>query len=60
VLGLAVVMDVASQLLVFRCVYRFQVIVVVLLLAFVPYLLVRGAANRIARWRKRRPAGMIG
>ena len=60
VLGLAVVMDVAYQLLVFHWVYPFETIVVVLLLAFVPYLLVRGAANRVLRWRKKRSAGIIG
>ena len=50
VTALGVVMDAAYQLIVFRRIYPLELIVIVLLLAFVPYLLVRGPANRIARW----------
>jgi hypothetical protein len=46
---LGVVMDFIYQLTVFRWVYPVELIVVVLLLACVPYLLLRGAINRLAR-----------
>src|SRR4029078_7446617 len=42
VIALGVVMDVIYQVIVFRWIYPFQLIVTVLLLAFVPYLLLRG------------------
>jgi hypothetical protein len=48
VLALGVVMDVIYQLIVFRWVYPVELILVVLLLAFIPYLLLRGPANRFA------------
>lgn len=51
---LGITMDIIYQLIVFRWVYPMEVVVVVLLLAFVPYLLLRGPINRIARhWIKR-------
>jgi hypothetical protein len=46
---LGVVMDVLYQLIVFRWIYPTELIIIVLLLAFVPYLLARGPVNRIAR-----------
>jgi hypothetical protein len=49
VVALGIVMDVIYQLMVFRWIYPFELIVVVVLLAFVPYLLLRGPINRIAR-----------
>jgi len=55
VLTLAVVMDAIYQLMVFRAIYLVELVVVVLILAFVPYLLLRGPVNRIARhWMTRR------
>jgi len=45
---LAVIIDVAYQVMVFRWVYPFEVLLVSFLLACVPYLLIRGPANRIA------------
>ncbi len=51
VLVLGVVMDLAYQLVVFRWFYPMELIVTVLLIVFVPYLLVRGPANRMARLR---------
>jgi hypothetical protein len=51
VLVLGVIMDVAYQWLVFRWVYPLEVVTVALMLAFVPYVLFRGVANRIARRR---------
>jgi hypothetical protein len=49
VIALGVVMDVIYQVIVFRWIYPFQLIVTVLLLAFAPYLLLRGPVSRIAR-----------
>jgi hypothetical protein len=46
---LAALIDVAYQVIVFRWVYPFEVLLVAFLLACVPYLLIRGPANRIAR-----------
>jgi hypothetical protein len=50
VIVFGVVMGVLYQLIVFKWIYPFQlvVIVIVLALAFVPYLLLRGPVNRIA------------
>ncbi|MND06334.1 hypothetical protein D3C83_276420 [compost metagenome] len=42
-------MDVIYQVLVFRRLYPFELVIVVVLLAFIPYLVVRGPVNRIAR-----------
>jgi hypothetical protein len=39
----------AYQLIVFRWIHPVELVVVVLLLAFVPYLLIRGPVNRLAR-----------
>ena len=47
VLLLGVVMDLIYQLIVFRWVYPGEMIVVALLLAFGPYLLLRGPVNRV-------------
>jgi hypothetical protein len=55
VIGLGVVMDVIYQLTVLGTIYPFELIVIVLSLAFVPYVLARGPVNRIARvWMTRR------
>jgi hypothetical protein len=52
---LAIVMDVIYQLIVLRWVYPFEVILVALLLAVVPYLLIRGPVNRVVtRLRSKR------
>lgn len=47
VMVMGAVMDAAYQLLVIKAVRPLQMVVVVLLLAFVPYLLMRGPARRI-------------
>ena len=49
VLLLATLIDVAYQVLVFRWIYPGEALIVALILAFVPYLVVRGPATRIAR-----------
>ena len=45
----AVVLDVIYQVVVLRWFYPVQALVVAVVLAVVPYLLVRGLANRIGR-----------
>lgn len=45
---LAIIMDVIYQLIVVRWVYPLELILVAILLAVVPYLLIRGPVNRIA------------
>src|SRR4029453_17257943 len=55
VIALGVLMDVVYQLLTFHRVYAPQLIVIVLALAFVPYVILRGPINRIARaWMTRK------
>jgi hypothetical protein len=49
VIVLGVVMDVLYQLIVFKTIYIPQLVTIVLGLAFVPYLLLRGPINRLAR-----------
>jgi len=50
VIGLGVAMDLIYQVMVFRTVHPFQLVVIVLALAFLPYLVLRGPINRIARY----------
>ena len=47
---LGVVMDVIYQFLVFKTFYPGEALIVALLLCFVPYLLIRGPIERVARW----------
>ena len=47
--SLAFVLDVVYQMIVFRWVYPFESLAVSIILAFLPYLLLRGLVNRIAR-----------
>jgi hypothetical protein len=49
---LAIVLDVVYQIIVHRWVYPGETVLVALILAIVPYLLVRGPVNRIARRRR--------
>lgn len=46
---LAMVLDVVYQLIVLETVYPGEVVIVAFILAFVPYLLVRGPVTRLAR-----------
>jgi len=58
---LAIVMDVIYQLIVVRWVYPLETIIVAIMLAVVPYLLIRGPVNRVARWWfRRRKASVAG
>jgi len=50
VIGLGVAMDLIYQVMVFRSVRLFQLVVIVLALAFLPYLVLRGPINRITRY----------
>jgi hypothetical protein len=45
----AVVLDIVYQLIMFRWFYPFETLIVAVLLALIPYLLVRGPVNRIKR-----------
>jgi hypothetical protein len=47
---LGLVMDVIYQVIALRAFYPVEAVVVALLLAFVPYLLLRGPVARVARW----------
>ena len=47
-LGLA--MDTVYQIIVFRAFYPYEALIISLLLAFVPYLLIRGVVSRMSRW----------
>lgn len=46
---IGVILDLAYQLIVFRWVYPGELLIVAFVLAIVPYVLLRGPANRIAR-----------
>jgi hypothetical protein len=52
---LGLVMDIIYQALVLRTFYPDEALVVALVLAFVPYLIIRGLVVRVARIRFRRP-----
>ena len=55
VIALGVLMDVVYQLLTFHRIYAPQLIVIVLALAFLPYVVFRGPINRIAKaWMTRK------
>jgi|SoiMethySBSTD1v2_1073268.scaffolds.fasta_scaffold07351_5 hypothetical protein len=53
----AIAMDVVYQLLVLKGLRPLESLVIATLLALVPYVLVRGPVNRIARRIRHRPAG---
>ena len=49
---LAIIIDAVYQLIVFRWFYPAEALLVALILALVPYLLIRGPVNRIASNKK--------
>lgn len=49
IIFLGIIMDTAYQVMVFGFIHPLEMIVVVLALAFIPYVLLRGPFNRIAR-----------
>ena len=52
VFAIAIIIDLVYQLIVFRWFYPLEALLVAVMLAFIPYLVIRGPVNRIAR-RKR-------
>ena len=54
---LAIIMDVIYQLIVLEWIYPLELILVAILLAVIPYLLIRGPVNRIVRRLRGKPAG---
>lgn len=52
---LAVIMDIIYQLIVQRWIYPSEVVIVAIVLAIVPYVLIRGPVTRIARWWRQTP-----
>jgi hypothetical protein len=60
VIVLGIVMEVAYQLMVLRWIYPGEMLVMVVLLAVLPYLLFRGIINRIARhWLRPKRAEVL-
>jgi hypothetical protein len=55
VFTLAIIMDVIYQIVILRWFYPLQALIVAFTLAFLPYILLRGPVNRIARFLKRPP-----
>jgi hypothetical protein len=53
---LAVILDVVYQLKVTHWVYPGETLTVAILLAVVPYILLRGPVNRILKWRRNKAA----
>jgi hypothetical protein len=51
----AIIMDLIYQEIVLRWFYPLQALIVAFVLAFLPYILLRGPVNRIARLLKRKP-----
>lgn len=56
VIALSIVMDVAYQLMEFGRIYPLETLAITVVLAFLPYLILRGPANRVARLWLRGPA----
>lgn len=57
---LAIIMDTIYQLIVLRWLYPLELLIVAILLAVVPYLLLRGPVNRVASWwYRRRKASVV-
>jgi hypothetical protein len=56
VMVFAVIMDAIYQYIELKWFYIGEAILVAFVLAFLPYLLIRGPVNRIAKWRASRPS----
>jgi hypothetical protein len=50
ILLIAIMLDAIYQYIEFRTIYPVEALIVAVLLAFIPYLLLRGPIERIARW----------
>jgi hypothetical protein len=46
---IAIIIDLVYQLIVFRWFYPLEALIVAAILAFIPYLLIRGPVNRLMR-----------
>ena len=55
VFAFAIVMDLIYQVIVLRWFYPLQALIVAIVLALLPYILLRGPVNRIARFLRRPP-----
>ena len=55
IFAFAIVMDLIYQVIVLRWFYPFQALIVASVLALLPYILLRGPVNRIARFLRRPP-----
>ena len=55
IFAFAIVMDLIYQLTVLRWFYPLQALIVAIVLALLPYILLRGPVNRIARFLRRPP-----
>ncbi len=53
----AIIIDMVEQFIVLRCFYPGEALLVALILAFIPYMLIRGPVNRIARSKQRSASG---
>jgi hypothetical protein len=53
VFAFAIIMDLIYQVIVLRWFYPLEALIVAFVLAFLPYILLRGPVNRIARFLKR-------
>jgi hypothetical protein len=49
---IAIIIDLVYQLIVFRWFYPFEAVLVAAILAFIPYLVIRGPVSRIAKHKK--------
>ena len=56
---LAIIMDFIYQLIVQRWVYPLELLIVAIVLAVVPYLLIRGPVNRLVSWWYRRQKASV-
>jgi len=54
---LAVILDLVYQIIVFRWFYPGEALLAAFILAFIPYLLIRGPVNRITRGKRRSASG---
>ena len=55
-----IIMDGIFQLIVFKWFYPTEAFLVALILAFIPYMLIRGPVNRITKWRDSHPRSHSG
>jgi hypothetical protein len=60
VILLGLVMDAIYQIIVFKAFYPVETVIIAFLLAFVPYLLLRGPVARVARWWRDRASAAAG